>query len=88
MMVDGMPVLKLNNYDLEGGERSVFDQELNRARSPRALTLFLAASTRLLRLVHHSPAAHACPDSYSCTYALGTDPWTAFPVAPTKHAKV
>ena len=31
MMVDGVPVLKLNNYDLEGGERSVFDQELNRA---------------------------------------------------------
>ena len=31
MMVDGIPVLKLNNYDLEGGERSVFDQELNRA---------------------------------------------------------
>jgi hypothetical protein len=33
MMVDGVPVLKLNNYDLEGGERSVFDQELNRAPS-------------------------------------------------------
>ena len=32
MMVDGVPVLKLNNYDLEGGERSVFDQELNRAQ--------------------------------------------------------
>ena len=30
MMVDGMPVLKLNNYDLLTGERSVFDQELNR----------------------------------------------------------
>lgn len=30
MMVDGVPVLKLNNYDLLSGERSVFDQELNR----------------------------------------------------------
>ena len=38
MMVDGVPVLKLNNYDLEGGERSVFDQELNRA----LLALWLA----------------------------------------------
>ena len=37
MMVDGVPVLKLNNYDLEGGERSVFDQELNRALSAVSL---------------------------------------------------
>jgi len=28
--VDGLPVLRINNYDLQQGERSVFDQELNR----------------------------------------------------------
>jgi hypothetical protein len=28
--VDGQPVLRLNMYDLESGERSVFDQELER----------------------------------------------------------
>lgn len=28
--MNGQPVLALNNYDLETGERSVFDQELNR----------------------------------------------------------
>ena len=36
MMVDGVPVLKLNNYGLKGGERSVFDQELNRGVHPLA----------------------------------------------------
>ena len=28
----GVQVLKVNNYDLLTGERSVFEQELNRAR--------------------------------------------------------
>ena len=30
VQIDGKPVLKLNQYDLEGGKRSVFEQELNR----------------------------------------------------------
>ena len=29
--IDGEPVLKANNYDLESGEQSIFDVELNRA---------------------------------------------------------
>ncbi|PRW60864.1 SNF2 super family [Chlorella sorokiniana] len=33
VMVDGKPVLKMNMYDLEGGERSVFEQELHRRKS-------------------------------------------------------
>lgn len=30
VQVNGLPVLKINDYDLEQGERSVFDQELDR----------------------------------------------------------
>ena len=30
ILVDGQPVLRANNYDIETGERSVFDQELKR----------------------------------------------------------
>lgn len=30
LQVDGVPVLRANNYDIETGERSVFDQELKR----------------------------------------------------------
>ncbi|KAK9840665.1 hypothetical protein WJX81_008358 [Elliptochloris bilobata] len=30
IMIDGEPVLKANNYDLESGEQSIFDVELNR----------------------------------------------------------
>ena len=37
--VNGFPVLKANNYDLEEGERSVFDQELNREPSTFRLVL-------------------------------------------------
>ena len=33
VQINGFTVLKANNYDLEQGERSVFDQELNRERS-------------------------------------------------------
>lgn len=33
VQIDGFTVLKANNYDLEQGERSVFDQELNRELS-------------------------------------------------------
>ncbi|BDA46823.1 probable global transcription activator SNF2L1 [Coccomyxa sp. Obi] len=34
IMVDGHPVLKSNNYDLEQGERSVFEMELKRPGEP------------------------------------------------------
>lgn len=33
VQINGFTVLKANNYDLEQGERSVFDQELNRESS-------------------------------------------------------
>lgn len=44
-MVDGKPVLKLNMYDIEGGERSVFDQELNREWGRAQLWAGQAASS-------------------------------------------
>ena len=52
--MDGYPVLKSNNYDLEQGERSVFDMELKRECS------LLLPNDLLTTGVCHVAACSAC----------------------------
>lgn len=46
-------MLKLNMYDLEGGERSVFDQELNREKRSFLLYKLYFCSLLLLTVSAH-----------------------------------
>jgi hypothetical protein len=70
--INGFTVLKANNYDLEQGERSVFDQELNRESSmpyPVVYALWKHGPMPLAEEIEHvhAPATEftsALPDMY------------------------